>query len=317
MEIKAYKDGDQSAILGLFEQSFGKSLSEAFWKWRFLDNPTGKIMIQLMWDGAVLAGHYAASPVYILRGEERILTALSMTTMTHPAYAGKGIFTQLADRLYENEFENNQVQAVWGFPNNNSHYAFIKNLGWQNLEQIPTFSVSSTKITARTGTSIQRCETFTDLHYRAAQEVLSSYLIKIERSKEYLNWRFTQHPENEYHTFESVNGDLAYFVVTKVFPSFDIKGKYEVDLVEFIVPDNSNMITDFLAEIKHFYSEFDVIKFNLWLPLDDKKHILLEKIGFTNTAPITYLGLKSFDTTNALLNFSKNWDYSMGYSDIY
>lgn len=99
MEIRDYKPGDEKQILKLFEYSFGKKLPEEYWHWRFIDNPQKQIMIKLMWDKEILAGHYAVSPIEMIVHGEKILTALSMTTMTHPDYIGKGIFTQLA-KLY-------------------------------------------------------------------------------------------------------------------------------------------------------------------------------------------------------------------------
>ena len=128
MEIKAYKLGDELKIIELFEQSFGKKMSLEYWKWRFSDNPfTSNIFIDLMWDNDLLVGHYAVSPVEMILEDKKILTALSMTTMTHPQYGGKGIFSKLAENLYKRLTEEGYTM-VWGFPNNNSHYGFNKNL---------------------------------------------------------------------------------------------------------------------------------------------------------------------------------------------
>ncbi len=44
-EVRDYNEGDESAILDLFELVFGKSMSRDFWKWRFVDNPSGEGMI--------------------------------------------------------------------------------------------------------------------------------------------------------------------------------------------------------------------------------------------------------------------------------
>ena len=100
MELRPYAPGDEVAILRLFERSFGKPLSEAFWRWRFMDDPHGGPLIELAWDGHILAGHYAVSPMTVAIEGERCLASLSMTTMTDPDYRGQGLFGQLATRLY-------------------------------------------------------------------------------------------------------------------------------------------------------------------------------------------------------------------------
>lgn len=317
MKITDYKNGDEKHILQLFEKTFGKPLSENFWKWRFLDNPVKKVMIKLMWDEELLVGHYAASPVHLICDGKQILTALSMTTMTHPDYAGKGIFSQLAEALYLSESENNQLKAVWGYPNNNSHYAFLKNLKWQNLEAVPTFSLNVQYIKENTAVPVKQVQAFSEKHVLAAKSVSQAFKVTLDKSQEYLQWRYCNHPENTYHIFEYEVGDLSYFAVTKVFSSFEVKGKFEVDLLEFNLPNETEIISAFLSVIKDFYKANDLLKFNLWLPLNDPKHITLEKLGFVNTTPITYFGIRVLDSDNSLLSENKNWDYSMGYSDIY
>jgi hypothetical protein len=317
LKITDYKAGDERHILELFEKTFGKPVSEKFWKWRFLDNPVNKVMIKLMWDEDLLVGHYAASPVNLICEGNEILTALSMTTMTHPDYAGKGIFSQLAEELYRTEFENTELTAVWGYPNNNSHYAFLKNLQWSNLEAVPTFSLNVQKIQKITSARIKQVESFTEKQVLASKQVSEGYSVKLDKSLEYLEWRYSNHPENNYQLFECEIGDFSYFVVTKVFPSFDVDEKFEVDILEFNIPNDGILISEFLSEINEFYQTYDLLKFNLWLPLNDSKHITLEKLGFVNTTPITYFGIRVLDSKITPLLDTRNWDYSMGSSDIY
>jgi len=317
MRITDYKPGDEEQILQLFEKSFGKPLSEKFWKWRFLDNPVNQVMIKLMWDGDLLVGHYAASPVKLICDGESILTALSMTTMTHPDYAGKGIFSQLAEALYRTEAEQTQLKAVWGYPNNNSHYAFMKNLEWSNLEAVPTFSLAARNIRDIPDSNVKQVTAFSEKHVLAAQSASKECRVKVDKSLDYLGWRYGDHPENTYEIFEYETSDQSFFVVSKVFPSFDVKGTFEVDILELAVPNEAGIIAAFLSEIARVYSAYDLLKINLWLPLNDPKHITLEKLGFVNTAPVTYFGIKLLDPAYSPLLENKNWDYSMGYSDIY
>ncbi len=317
MEIRDYQTGDEQHILPLFAKTFGKPLSEQFWKWRFLDNSVQKVMIKLMWDDNLLVGHYAASPVKLQYEDKSILSALSMTTMTHPDYAGQGIFSQLADALYQSELERSDLKAVWGFPNNNSHYAFQKNLRWQNLETIPTFTLPTGKIKTVSHSHVTIADTFTEAHAKAVEATMQPYAVRVERSSEYLTWRYKDHPENTYVTFQLNDGDKTYFAVTKVFLSFDVSGKFEVDLAELVVPNDETIIAAFLAAINHFYADRSPIKFNMWLPLNDPKHITLEKLGFVNATPITYFGIKLIDPAYDRLLDNKSWDYALGYSDVY
>ena len=83
MEIRPYSFKDEYAIIELFKICFNKNITYEYWDWRFNQNPfTNEKFIHLMWDGPLLVGHYAVSPIEMLIYGEKKMTALSMTTMT-------------------------------------------------------------------------------------------------------------------------------------------------------------------------------------------------------------------------------------------
>jgi predicted N-acetyltransferase YhbS len=314
MEIKPYQTGDEKQILELFNISFGKPLSEVYWKWRFADHPEKKMMIMLMWDGEQLVGHYAVSPVRMFVEKEEVLTALSMTTMTHPDYAGRGIFKELAEALYSTEKSANNLAAVWGYPNNNSHYGFLKNVQWKNLEQVPTFSID-TKLIEETENQIQVGSGFGPRH--AVGDSNANFKVQIKRDAAYLNWRYATNPVNEYVLFESEHEGEIHFVVAKKFGSFQEAGKFEADILEWELPADLKIQQQFLSAIKNHFGASQLARVNMWIPLNDPRHIQLEKIGFRNLAPITYSGIRLLNPEfGSMLNVG-NWHYNMGYSDIY
>lgn len=317
MEIRNYQQGDEKCILNLFKLVFKKDMPENFWKWRFLENPTGYKMIKLMWDNDTLAGHYAVSPVCCLVNDEMVLTALSMTTMTHPDYTGRGIFKELAEVLYNDEFNKNSLVAIWGYPNTNSHYGFIKNLKWVDIEQIPSFSITPSKIKKTDNNNIGIVEVFNENHYNAFLEITDNYKVRVNRTPEYLNWRYNHNPVNNYSVFEYADDCKVFYAVAKVFPSFSEKGKFEIDILELMFPPDLDLITNLFNKIIDYFANYDILKINCWLPLQDKKHILMEKMGFENQSPITYSGARIMDERLSFMSESKNWFYCMADSDIY
>ena len=317
MELLDYKQGDEVHILELFKATYGKSLSKDYWDWRFLKNPEGKVMIKLMWDGGKLVGNYAVSPVTLTYENTKILSALSMTTMTHPDYTGKGIFKELAEALYQEEQRKSGLKVVWGFPNSNSHYGFIKNLAWKNIEQIPVFSIEVTKIKESTFSLVEVTDKITEKHVITESELNSSYSVKADRSLNYINWRYFAHPANKYHLFSVETNGQMFYAITKLFPSFQEKDKSEVDILELSFPPDNELLLQLINAIKKYYAKHDLVRLNLWLPLNDVKHIQLEKIGFTNSLPVTYFGCRVFDNNLKTSELSQNWFYSLGDSDIY
>jgi hypothetical protein len=318
MEIRDYQAGDEQKILELFQFAFGKPLSEDVWQWRFANNPENKFMIKLMWDGDILAGHYAVSPLKMIVSGEEILTALSMTTMTHPDYGGRGIFGELAECLYNEEFQKNNLSAIWGFPNSNSHYGFLKNLKWKNLEQIPIFSFNTNRIKELPLSRVKVVSDFTQNHETAYKKITSDYEVKVNKTKEFLHWRFISNPIFNYTIFSATESEHCdWFAVAKLFPSFVQKGAYEVDIAELCFPADAGLLAELLFAIKTHFSDYNIIGINCWLPFDDTRHILLEKAGFSPTAPITYSGVRVMDGKYDIMYEPRAWYYSMGDSDVY
>lgn len=314
IEIKQYNEGDEVAICDLFKSAFNKDLSIEYWNWRYRDNPTGIKMISLMWDGDKLAGHYALSPVYVHIDGQKALSGLSMTTMTHPDYRGLGIFPTLAEHLYNEQKELNELQMVWGFPNNNSHYIFSKVLKWKDVEQIPTFSLYLQNFKKPTDSTDIVLSKDIKQGYITTAEEKSDYSFRVEKSEKYLNWRYLENPSSVYEIFELSHQNKLYYAVSKVFKSYDVEGKYEIDIVELNFPEDYKSLVELVSVLIEHYANFDILKINMWCPLSRKSHLLLEKMGFGNQAPITYLGYRSLNKDSRSL---VNWQYQMGDSDVY
>jgi GNAT superfamily N-acetyltransferase len=316
MVIRKYVPGDEKSILKLFKLVFNQEMTEEFWYWRFKKNPfTGNIFIYLMWDGNKLVGHYAVSPVEMKLQGEIIKTALSMTTMTHPDYGGQGIFSKLAGELYKDLKEEFGYKMIWGFPNNNSHYGFIKNLDWKDIAIIPMMSVNLSQM------RINRLdETLYAIEESFSLDVIaklnsSSEPIKINKTKNYLEWRYFNNPTANYKVLNIEN--LPGIVVYKVIKSFDqSKDGYEIDILELFFDNDILVLSKLLNSIINNELKINIIKINLWKSIFSENRILLEKLGFKIGLPLTYLSYLNLDNLDLISDY-KNWDVGLGYSDVF
>lgn len=313
-EIRPYAPGDEAAILELFRLSFGQSMSEAYWRWRFLQNPAGggNPLIHLMWDGPVLAGHYAVSPMALVIDGTPVRGALSMTTMTHPHYRGRGVFTALAESVYS-QMTADGFALVYGFPNEASHYGFVHQLRWRDVYEIPLM-IADERPSPDPGVAVTAIERAGEREAGAFAGIESLGGIMVRRDATYLNWRYFDQPERTHAAFACAEPSVA-VAVCKIYSTADSP---QCDVLEFSARDKSTAQA-LLHRIGEYARSYGARRLNLWMNRTDPAFPLLERYGFLHSAPITWLGFRSLaDPTleERLGNFDR-WHVSMGDSDVY
>ncbi len=313
LQIRPYQQGDEAKIVSLFGLVFGRPLTMAYWQWRFRDNPTGHIFVDLAWDGEKLAGHYAVSPVVLsVRGQE-YLTALSMTTMTHPDYRGRGLFVTLAQSVYQ-RMADQGLPLVWGFPNSLSHRGFVRDLAWLDIHEVPTFQRVLTQDRPLPTPSPQvvelpsfdsRCDLlWTELDKR-------DYILA-RRDCRYLAWRYVANPENRYTLFGYQQGEqLRGYAVCKRYGD-------GVDLVDLLCLDEQAGL-DLVWAVAGWAGRQGASVLQTWLNPSLPLHLELEKYAFRAGEPITYFGARPLrpELESAGLTSYCNWYLTMGDSDVY
>ncbi len=108
---------------------------EDLFKYWYLDNPNGKVISFNALDEDVIVAHYAVIPIEMLVENRLVKGALSMATVTHPDYRGKGLFKELAQKTYEYASEVG-CEFIIGVANENSFPGFIKHLGFYEVGQL-------------------------------------------------------------------------------------------------------------------------------------------------------------------------------------
>ena len=290
----------------LFEVSFNRKIKEEFFKWRYLDNPVKDLLVAVAIDKGEIVANYSVSPMLVERDGNVYKTAISMTTMTHPKYEGRGLFNSLAKMIYDEMKRRNYV-AVWGFPNSISHGVFIKKLGWKDVYEIPTMSLNLDKLEM-----IKNNDDFNVVKnncFDIFENEVQNHNYHTKKSKEYYQWRYAKHPYNIYENYV-VEKDQEYVgnMVIKIYNN-------SIDIIEFnfIEDEEIKVAIHYLINlgIKNKYQ-----RISGWVNLFNTSHTTFERLGFENTKPITYFSLKNIINDSLTLNY-KDYDFSMGDSDVY
>jgi hypothetical protein len=253
---------------------------------------------------------YSMFPVDLICNGHISNTAMSMTTMTHPDWRGKGLFPKLAVELYDYA-EAKQFKAVWGFPNANSHATFNSKLGWSDIYEIPTLTLNLESLNVKNIHTIVQVDRDDQFSCNYAPP-LNDGLTRVNRTREYLIWRYARNPTNRYSNYViNRDGQISSYLVVKRF-------RHEIDLVDIqaVNPDEARAL---LLTVARESNANKIVKLNCWAPTHHFIHAVLEKIGFVNDSPVTYFGgriLESSGLPAELLDYRK-WYVQMGDSDVF
>lgn len=113
----------------------GKIFSkEGFHHW-YIDNPCGHAISFNAFDGDKMVAHYVCIIKQLLIDGRVVNGILSMATVTHPEYRGRGLFKTLAKMTYDYARDNG-YEFVIGVANANSFPGFMKYFPFQSVGQL-------------------------------------------------------------------------------------------------------------------------------------------------------------------------------------
>ena len=141
----------------------------------------------------------------------------------------------------------------------------------------------------------------------------------MNKSEDYLKWRYLKNPTNTYQIISSENYP-EHFAVIKVFNSFETPGYQEIDILEHGYDNENEMFQHLIGSIIAYSRHHDIQlkRINTWLNIADKRHLLFERNKFFLDSPITILGQRKINpmVPDLVLDY-KNWSITMGDSDVY
>lgn len=307
---------DVGEIQELFFRSFNQQITEEYWSWRFKNNPNSeKVYIVYAKDADLLVAYYAVSPVRIQTPNGERMVALSNMTMTHPDYQGRGLFKQLANRLFD-LLKEDQFDGVFGFANNNSHYGFRKNLGWTDISVLNVLSCSSDQFRSH----ILKVNESFDINLSTTEKSNLSAFDSFSRTKQPIStvldsdvyhWRFNSIPNKTYKCVElSIDQTVLGHVVFKEFGD-------DIDIMEYWYKENNWVDKNTgLIHILNFIFKNYSGSINIWSNIHSSEHLILEKFGFQETHFNSYFGFIPFTDNVDYLQLS-NWHYRFTDSDIF
>ena len=223
-DIRPYEPADEPAVLGLLERALAGGptgrRSEAFFRWKHVDNPYGPSLAFVAEVDGRLAGFRTFMRWRFAADGGRVRHAVrAVDTATDPAFQGQGIFSRLTRTAID--AIRGEVDFIFNTPNGNSLPGYLK-LGWRRVGDVPIrlrpvrlvrFARGARQAVGDAGSRpLASPSPFTPAAEaladgEAVAELLaaaepSDRQLRTDRTVEYLRWRYGRAP------------DLAYRAVT-------------------------------------------------------------------------------------------------------
>jgi GNAT superfamily N-acetyltransferase len=260
---------DREGILSLRGVVFGDEerdkLDPRFWDWEFTEGPAGKSFLYIVEDQNKIIGHFGDIPRWFSVQGEVVLGTLSLDLMVHPDHWRKGIFAAMGRYGAEKVKQENGLFLI-AFPIRLETILGLKKIGWREVAKLPVlvypirfggilsryvhflpFVVLMGGITrffyfllygskrrkGRGGIEIEEVGLLDESFDHFWQKASVLYPVMGIRNRDYLNWRYLQHPTRNYVIYRAKKiGEMRGYIVLR-----------KVDLLKF----NSAVIVDLLA----------------------------------------------------------------------
>ena len=277
IKFRKYIPGDEDAIIKLYSQVFNKHLSLDEWNWKYNGLFSNKKIIYLAFKEDLCIAQFALMPYSIYGSRKEYFSYVSLDSMVHPDYQGQRLFTKLKDYALKNMEKIHNPLIT--FLNEKSLSVYTKKYNWNYLGNIPVYSrvlslnnikknskllylllkpVSIFKklfIKSKDNINLRSCKDFD-------KDILSMHNydqnFSINRSREFLNWRFNKSPFHykKYKIF--YNRDLIGYCILKIQTKFNLKFLWIMDLI--IINKFQSEFSSILNTIsKNYYNKADFL----------------------------------------------------------
>ncbi|MEJ6686719.1 MAG: GNAT family N-acetyltransferase [Crocinitomicaceae bacterium] len=211
--IHKLREEDFSLIIPLMLDCFGLDVDIDYFKWKFIENPSGLVEGYYAKDSkGVVSAYYGVIPeTFVINGERRIIYQ-SCDTMTHSKHRRKGLFKKLALECYKSLRNENKL-FVYGFGGGQSTPGFLK-FGWDKIFKVKYYFYPKhfNLFSSLKNNSVYE---ITDLKKIVHLTIKSNESIKVHSLKNYeiYKWRLSN-PRHSYKTiaFQSKDGTYSGYI---------------------------------------------------------------------------------------------------------
>ena len=251
---------EKQEILELTKKTFGDvDISNSlYFDWQYRNNPFGKAIVLLAQDDSIdnmIVGTNTIIPTKLLVEEEEILSSLACNVQVHPDYQNQGIFSKLLT-LMTSLAKKKEISSLFAIPNKNSFNSFI-NEGSFEIIQLPLL-IRPLKFSRYFNSPLNKILKIFEIFWKIKippnnveefdgnfqnfdklfEKISKRTPIIQSRTKEYLKWRYLDHPTRKYQIYVlKQNNELIGYIIVKI---HRLNNKKIGVILDFIVDSNAS-----------------------------------------------------------------------------
>lgn len=349
MIISEWTDSEKEkqGILNLTKKTYGKDVeisNSSYFDWQYRNNPKGKAIVLLAIDELnedQIVGTNTIIPISLLIDQNEIVSSLACNVQVHPDYQKQGIFSKLLSSM-TSVAKIKEISSLFAIPNENSFSAFI-NEGSSEIIQLPLL-VRPIKLSRYFISPINKILRVFDSHWKVKTSSLNveefngnfqnfdKLLEKISnrvsiiqnRSKEYLKWRYLDHPTRKYQIYTlKQNEELVGYIIVKI---HILNNKKIGVILDYVVNQDANekKLKELIDNALDYFWKNDASIAIVTSRSGVLEHKLLKQKGFFQIPSFLkpqslHFIIKIFNSDQKLKKLKKfeNWFFSFGDYDVF
>jgi len=308
IEIKKIEEGgDYNRFAVLFKKCFRQEKDREYFKWKYFDNPAGKIIgYEAITKGKTVASYGVIPEFYWVNGL-RIRIFQAADAMVSPRYWGKNLFNEIAQKIQKEIMEADNHTFMVAYPGILSRNELLNKLDWEMIKsdckyifiprtyhKLKSFFRWSQKIEVKTYTQMDEdLKQYLD-NYKAPTAISKSFDSKI------FNWKIFDRPDLKYKVIGiRQQSRLIGLCVYRI----DTPKTCEICWLSFDQEKDYQFIPEFT---KYIFAEPAIQYIHTWKPLDKRLEKAFKRGGFLENS----FSKGPFNYTFPYLVYIKNSTFS-------
>ena len=296
IHFRQAEKSDIPQLMELMNSQYARKKGEGYFLWQYFNSyyPT---VLYCAFRGEILIGMFGVQK-RLLNNDATVGQAIDM--LVSPAFRGKGIFKQLADRAIQC-FQDVDLFCV--FPNLNGKNAVEKSLGWETAGKIDLMCVKPQSIIDTLEEDPKPWEFERD-----------QSLYRFVYDNSIRKWRFGKHPD---YTYRYVSIDKQKHAVTKIFTDPNDGRKFG-DIVEIECDHgNKSLLSKLFLKTSLYLKNQGVEEIATWALPHTALHGVVRNLGFLELLQERYFCIKVLNPQYKYLTNFSCWHLVQADSEIY